>query len=235
MKLLVSVMDAAEAAAALEGGADVIDAKDPHRGALGAVTPATLSAICRRVDCARPISAALGDASDEATLETAVRTFAAAGVAFVKVGFAGITSRQHVTNLLDAALRGVRAATHRCDVVAVAYADANDILPAALVDIAASSGTRGVLLDTVNKNAPGIRQLVPARALSAWVRRAHAAGLLTAVAGRLSVDDLRYVADAGADIAGVRGAACDDGRNGRVVAANVRLLRQAIGDIVAAC
>ena len=35
MHLLVSVRSAEEAAAALEGGADVIDAKDPDNGALG--------------------------------------------------------------------------------------------------------------------------------------------------------------------------------------------------------
>jgi uncharacterized protein (UPF0264 family) len=234
MKLLVSVMDADEAAAALEGGADIIDAKDPQRGALGAVTPATLSAISERVDGARPITAALGDASDEVSLEATARMFASAGAALVKVGFAGITNSQRVAELLGAARRGVRAVSDRCGVVAVAYADADDLTPAALVDIAASSGAQGVLLDTMNKNAPGIRRIVPAVALSAWVRRAHQAALLAAVAGRLTTEDLSYVADSGADVAGVRGAACDDGRNGRVMSANVRFLRQAIGDIVTA-
>ena len=37
MHLLVSVRNAEEAAAALAGGADVIDAKDPAAGALGPV------------------------------------------------------------------------------------------------------------------------------------------------------------------------------------------------------
>ena len=39
MKLLVSVADAAEARAAIEGGADIIDAKDPTTGALGPCLP----------------------------------------------------------------------------------------------------------------------------------------------------------------------------------------------------
>ena len=39
MKLLVSVSNADEAFAAVEGGADIIDAKDPSRGALGPVSP----------------------------------------------------------------------------------------------------------------------------------------------------------------------------------------------------
>jgi uncharacterized protein (UPF0264 family) len=40
MQLLVSVADAREARAARLGGADVIDAKDPSRGALGSVSAA---------------------------------------------------------------------------------------------------------------------------------------------------------------------------------------------------
>ena len=48
MRLLVSVMDASEALAALEGGADLIDAKDPLAGALGPVTRAVLTDIHRR-------------------------------------------------------------------------------------------------------------------------------------------------------------------------------------------
>ena len=63
------------------------------------------------------------------------------------------------------------------------------------------------------------------RALAAWVADAHDAGLLVALAGKLTADDLTFVRDAGADIAGVRGAACDGGRTGRVTADKVRLLR----------
>ena len=40
MQLLVSVSSAVETSAALLGGADIIDAKDPLSGPLGAVTPA---------------------------------------------------------------------------------------------------------------------------------------------------------------------------------------------------
>ena len=42
MRLLVSVRSAAEARAALSGGADIIDAKEPSLGSLGAVGPLAL-------------------------------------------------------------------------------------------------------------------------------------------------------------------------------------------------
>jgi uncharacterized protein (UPF0264 family) len=39
------------------------------------------------------------------------------------------------------------------------------------------------------------------------------------------MDDFAFVRDAGADIVGVRGAACEGGRSGRVTAERVHLLR----------
>ena len=65
IRLLVSVTSGHEAAEAIAGGADIIDAKDPSRGALGAVGPDAWAGI-RRV-CAHPIqtSAALGDLGDQ--------------------------------------------------------------------------------------------------------------------------------------------------------------------------
>ncbi|MBM3821162.1 MAG: hypothetical protein FJW14_19395, partial [Acidimicrobiia bacterium] len=61
MRLLVSVADAIDAAAALDGGADIIDAKDPRAGALGAVPLTVFREIHARVGGMRPVSAALGD------------------------------------------------------------------------------------------------------------------------------------------------------------------------------
>src|SRR5256885_4242496 len=87
MRLLVSVRGSVEARAALAGGADVIDAKDPARGALGPVQRDRLAAIRRVVGAARPVSAALGDADDDAMAAAAAA--AARGVAFVKLGLGG--------------------------------------------------------------------------------------------------------------------------------------------------
>jgi len=60
MQLLISVAGPAEARTALRGGADVIDAKDPRRGALGPVPLQRLAAIRAAVAGARPLSAAWG-------------------------------------------------------------------------------------------------------------------------------------------------------------------------------
>src|SRR2546429_3881023 len=103
MQLLISVAGPAEARAALRGGADVIDAKDPRRGALGPVPPHRLAAVRAAVAGARPISAALGDAASEDALARAVALAVSVGVAFVKVGFAGVTSEPRARRLALAA------------------------------------------------------------------------------------------------------------------------------------
>ncbi|HET9358350.1 MAG TPA: (5-formylfuran-3-yl)methyl phosphate synthase [Vicinamibacterales bacterium] len=230
MKLLVSVANAEEAVAARDGGADLVDAKDPSSGALGALSLPTLREIHAVVAGARPLTAALGDAEDERYIERKAFEYAAAGCTFVKVGFAAASSTARTGSLLATAVRGARHGSgDRCGVVAVAYVDEYDVMsgaPADLIDLASREGARGVLLDTANKSGPGLTRLVRPRALRAWVSRAHDRGLLTAVAGRLTLEDLPSVQDSGADIAGVRGAACEGGRTGRVTATNVRLLKE---------
>ena len=221
MRLLVSVANTEEATAALAGGADIIDAKDPSAGALGAVSLPSLLDIVSAVGGLRQVTAALGDASDPVALERDARLFAMAGVEFVKAGFAGVRSREHIAALIAAAARGAG----EVGVVAVFYADADSGLAFAdFVTSAALGGAAGVLIDTTDKRGPGLRQIISAATLSPYVAAAHNAGLFIAAAGRLSADDLSFVFESGADIAGVRGAACDGGRNGRVSAERVEQL-----------
>src|SRR5215469_10876555 len=90
MRLLVSVRDAREAAVAAAAGADVIDAKDPARGVLGAVSPAVLDGIVRAVARPQMVSAALGDLNADAPdVLVAARAVARAGAAVAKVGISG--------------------------------------------------------------------------------------------------------------------------------------------------
>src|SRR5262245_16861593 len=124
MKLLVSVTGAAEAADAVTGGADLIDAKDAAAGPLGPVTVDVLAQIHAQVAGSRLVSAALGDATDEHTIQQAAALFAGAGAAFVKVGFAEGTRAEKVEPLLQAAVSGTRIGGGKpSDVIAVAYAD----------------------------------------------------------------------------------------------------------------
>ena len=227
MQLLVSVRDPVEAEAALLGGAHIIDAKEPQAGALGAVSLDILRRIVAVVSGMRPVTAALGDASDPRVLARDAAAFCGAGAAMVKVGFAGIRDRSRVHALVRAA---VDAAGHRERMIAVAYADysaVGSLGPTDILDVAAHCGIRGILLDTADKDGPGLTSLMTSAAIGALTASARERGLQVAIAGRLTIEDLRYVMAAGADVVGVRGAACDGGRSGCVDVARVRALLDA--------
>jgi hypothetical protein len=123
---------------------------------------------------------------------------------------------------LASAVRGLAGTA--CGLVAVAYADAatRALSPLAVIEVAARVGARGVLIDTMDKQGPGLFGVMPASDLARWVSAGRAAGLLVAVAGQVTARDLAGIAEAGADVAGVRGAACVGGRGGRVSADLVR-------------
>jgi len=225
MRLLVSVRSAEEARAALAGGAEIIDAKEPRRGALGAVEIGVLREIVDAVHGVRPVSAALGDAGDAELLAERARAAAEAGATFVKVGFADARDfgmvRARLSRVMDGALRP----SAPCAVVAVAYADWHEVgaaAPSTVVAAAAAEGAMGVLVDTVRKDGAGLFRCLGRASLESLVHDARTRSLLVALAGRITVEDLAFAYEAGAEVVGVRGAACDGGRAGCVRESRVR-------------
>ena len=226
MRLLVSVRNASEAEAALAGGADIIDAKEPLNGPLGPVAPVTLHAITTTVGGKAPVSVALGDIGTDDVRARAL-TIARAGISFVKIGFAGARNRSR----LAADVRAAAASIGSAGLVLVAYADyerADAPSPEELIALTDATDAAGVLLDTYNKDGSALTTLMTPRELQQFVTRARRPGRVVAVAGQLTAPDIESVHAAGADILGVRGAACDGGRAGIVTADRVRELRRQV-------
>jgi uncharacterized protein (UPF0264 family) len=227
VRLLVSVANAAEARTALEGDADIIDVKDPSRGSLGMADASVLREIADVVGAARPVSAALGDAENERAVEDAARAAAGNGLAYVKLGFAGVAEVARMERLIAAAVRGVRSVSANGGVVAVAYADASRVdgaAPELVIEAAERARAVGVLLDTARKGGGALFDIMDQVRVRRWVRLAHEAALTAALAGSLTAADLASARALGADIAGVRGAACEGGRTGRVTRERVAAL-----------
>jgi uncharacterized protein (UPF0264 family) len=226
--LLVSVSNVSEAEAALAGGADIVDAKDPAHGALGAVNLEVFRRICGACATRVPVTAALGDTNTLAAVESQARAFAAAGATLVKVGFAAPMSRAGIATMLAAAARGAAAGAGPTGVVAVAYADwmkVSSADPEDILSAACSAGAAGILLDTADKNGPGLRALMTEAEMAQWIAQAREAGLLIAAAGQLRAGDLDWLAQLGVEVAGVRGAACESGRTSRITPALVASLQ----------
>ncbi|HEX7336460.1 MAG TPA: (5-formylfuran-3-yl)methyl phosphate synthase [Gemmatimonadales bacterium] len=229
MQLLVSVRSAAEVAPALAGGADIIDAKEPARGPLGAVAADVMAEVLARVPEDRRFSAALGDLSTE---EDVLRAFGSVRLAprraavYLKAGFGGVSSATVLSRLLDCAIEAAARHPGYPRLVAVAYADRAGFLPPAdLAQRAAYAGAAGVLLDTYHKDGRGLFGSMTPDAVAAWVAGVRRLGLLAAVAGEIGLADMETVQALGVDIVGVRGAACEGGRGGTVSAQRVTELR----------
>jgi len=229
----VSVLDAAEARQAAAAGADIVDVKNPGEGSLGAPSPAVIEDVRAAVPADIPVSAAIGDMPNlPGTAALAALGAARSGASFVKAGLWGVSTEAEALDLVRAirdAVANVPAAT----VVAAAYADARRVphapLPPELLPRVARAAGAGIcLLDTAVKDGRGLLDWLSADALTSLVDEAHAAGLQMALAGALRAADLPLVGATGADIAGVRSAACGEaGRLGPLDPARVRALRAA--------
>jgi (5-formylfuran-3-yl)methyl phosphate synthase len=116
--MLASVRSLAEARAALDCGADLIDLKEPSLGALGALDHAAVRICVKAIAGRRPVSATIGDLPlmhpDEMT--SAVDRMAATGVDYIKIGFFAHP------NAFDCA-RSLATLAHRTRLVAVIFAD----------------------------------------------------------------------------------------------------------------
>lgn len=224
--LLASVMTVAEAKAALAGGADIIDLKDPRRGALGALSAPTIREAVTAIAGRRPVSATLGDLPMEpGTVGAAAARTAALGVDFVKVGlFPGGDLDGCLAHLSRLAAQGGR-------LVAVLFADRAPDL--ALLPRLRDSGFAGAMLDTADKRAGGLRAHLDDAALQAFVRRGRDCGLLTGLAGSLGRDDVPALLPLQPDYLGFRGALTLAGRTSgldRTALAAVRAEVRATGD-----
>src|SRR5262249_9212260 len=107
--LLASVTGPDEAEIAERHGADIIDLKDPRRGAFGAVAPAVVSAAVAALARRRPVSAVAGElAMEPGVIVRGATALADAGVDYVKVALFPEAGRVDSIRALAALARRVK-------------------------------------------------------------------------------------------------------------------------------
>ena len=239
----------AEAEIAARAGCDVIDLKEPSRGALGMADPETMAAVARctaDLEFPVPLSVALGDAadwSDERPVPHLAR-----GIAYLKLGtagsgrgrewwrrWAGVRQRFDATAIAgresDAEIAPDRAAGRPAWIL-VAYADweaADGPAPLDAFEAARRLGCAGILIDTYDKRGGGLFHWMPPHMVSDLAQTARDMQLTLALAGRLQIGDAPRLIAAGSDIVGIRSAACRGGlRGGQIDAHAVRDFRDAL-------
>ena len=227
---MISVISREEARDALLGGAEILDVKNPREGSLGAQPPEIIGNIKALASGRVKISAAIGDIPNlPGTAALAALGAALCGADYIKVGLYGTKNRADAEILLHEVQKAVR--DFNTSVIAAAYADfhrAGTLNPEYLPRIAASAGVKGCLLDTAVKDGLGLFDFLQPARIRLLVEQAHADGLMFGLAGALSEKDLPLARELGADVAGIRTAACPNNRrDGALDSRLVRKLLQA--------
>lgn len=218
--MLASVTNEREASLVAALGADIIDAKNPAAGALGALPQATVAAIRATVPKHLPVSATVGDPVDDPeAVARAVMAMAEAGADIVKVGLrAGDESVLERLAVLDLG---------RARLVGVLIADAGVAFE--LIESARDAGFAGLMLDTADKRRGALPDIVPASALRRFVTAVHAAGMFAGLAGSLRAEHVPALLRDVPDVLGFRGGLCRFGdRTGAMDAEAVRAVRSVI-------
>ncbi len=217
--LLVSVRSAAEAEAALAGGAALIDVKEPARGALGRADDAAIADVVRAVAGRAPVSAALGELRQVAARSpdraATVRTLPAGlgSLSFVKCGLAGSAGEESPSwpAQLEALAEAVWKANPLCKVAVVAYADwrrARAPTPDEVCTFVSRRPGWGLLLDTWGKDGLTLLDWMSRVEIDRLCRACRDAGVRIALAGSLSRSLIRTLRPTDPDWFAVRGAAC---------------------------
>jgi dihydroneopterin aldolase len=208
--MLASVRSLDEALIALEGGADLIDLKEPSRGALGALDHAAVRICVQAIGGRRPVSTTIGDlpSMDPQSMTAAVERMAATGVDFIKIGFFSHPRTFDCANALS-------KPASRARLVAVMFAD--EPYDLALVDELARNGFAGAMLDTAHKTGKTLGDWRTGNELEEFVTCGRSRRLLTGLAGSLRREDVPPLLAIGPDYLGFRGALCRNGDRGRIL------------------
>lgn len=213
MKLLVSVASVAEALRAVEGGAHIVDVKNPREGALGANFPRVIRQVREIVPNTVEVSAAIGDLPNlPGTSSLAALGAIISGAHYVKAGLFGVKSPSEATNLMREVCKAVKEYDDSSKVIAAGYADfkeVNCLNPLKLPEVARKAGADGVMIDVKIKNHGKLFDLLSDAKLKMFVDTSHKYNLTVALAGSLDEDDIPRVSSLGVDIIGVRRTVCN--------------------------
>lgn len=156
MLLLVSPINTKEAKEAIEGGADIIDVKNPKEGSLGANFPWVIKSIKEIIPKDKLLSATVGDIDYKpGTVSLAVLGAVTSGADYVKIGLYGTKNYEQALEVMKNAVKTVEYSESEAFVVAAGYGDAkrvNSVDPMEIPNIAADADADVAMLDTAIKD-----------------------------------------------------------------------------------
>jgi uncharacterized protein (UPF0264 family) len=221
----VSVRSAEEAAAALAGGADIIDIKEPSEGSLGRADASVIDDIVRLVRGQSPdtlVSAALGEVAETPATASPI-VLPETPLNLVKCGLSGLLPDKNHWHETWRRFRQNHPVSHWSQWVAVSYADyerANAPAPLDVFKEGQRVGCPVMLVDTFVKDGTSLFDCLSPAELNELRSVTQASDMKLALAGQITAKQLTQVLTADPDIIAVRGAVCEDGDRGATVTAD---------------
>jgi uncharacterized protein (UPF0264 family) len=225
-------MNITEAKAALKGGADILDVKNPEEGSLGANFPWAIKEVVQLAGGKIPVSATIGDLDYKpGTASLAALGAAFSGADYIKAGLLGIKTSEQAENMLTKIVRSVKDYSPEKKVVASAYSDFNrvgSISPMLLPKVAKNCGADVVMVDTAIKDGRSTFEFMNEQELDEFISAGVKLGLDVAIAGTIGFKDLDLLKRLSPSIIGVRGIVCGGDRKSSIKPELVTKLKLAI-------
>jgi len=202
-KWLASVQSQAEAQILLPALPDILDMKNPSKGALGALDVEIVAAIVKLIDGRCQTSATIGDLPMQADIiKQAMIAMARSNVDYVKIGLFPDQNLAHCIQLLEDTVKQLDT-----PVIAVLFAD--KMPDDDCIELLKSTGFYGVMVDTAIKNGQHLLDHWDETQLTRFVEQAQQQKLLCGLAGALRVEDIELLQPFNADYLGFRSALCE--------------------------
>lgn len=215
MLLLISPINTDEALESIEGGADIVDVKNPKEGSLGANFPWVIKEIREMTPEDMMVSATLGDVPYKpGTVSLAAMGALVSGADYIKVGLYGTKNYDEALEVMENVVKTVRDNSSKAVVVASGYADAHRVGaldPMEIPKVAADAGADLAMVDTAVKDGKTLFDFMDMDKLQRFVNEIHDYGMKSALAGSIKKEQLKPLYDINCDVVGVRGAACIGG------------------------
>lgn len=217
MKLLVSISSIDEVDDALNGGASIVDVKNPSEGALGANFPWIIKDVKKFVKNRVELSATIGDLPYlPGTASLACYAVSSLGIDYVKAGLKDVKSKEEAKTMVSSLSKAIKQAG-KAKLICVCYADfkhINSISPLEIPEIVKEYGGSGVMIDVCKKGLGSLTELLSNDFIKEFVSKAKELGLIVGLAGGINKENLKQVIAFNPDVIGFRRGICIETSNG---------------------
>ena len=209
-KVLASIKNLSEAKLLINTEIDIIDLKDPTKGALGRLSTNDIKNIVDFISKKKLVSSTVGDLpNDKAMISKNVDEISKTDVDFIKIG---VYEKKYIKTLSQISCNK--------KLIAVFFADKflpskNDMM------ILRASGFYGVMIDTANKKSGNLFDHTTYNVINKFLKIATSLKLMAGIAGSINESHINDLLQLNPNYMGFRGALC---KNKKIRNSNISVI-----------